>query len=117
VLMPLALLSSTTSTRPSSSRLTSSTYRMPRLARAWRRRGGAFVRACVCVCGGGGGGGGRYMCVCAFPALVQSQSRPQQPCCCGCGCGCCCCAPHCACNAAPRSLSSAAAQHTCTPPN
>lgn len=34
VLMPLAALSSTTSTRPSSSRLTSSTYRMPRLALA-----------------------------------------------------------------------------------
>ena len=37
VLMPLAELSSTTSTRPSSSRFTSSTYRMPRLARACKR--------------------------------------------------------------------------------
>mmetsp|Transcript_20844 Transcript_20844/g.58074 ORF Transcript_20844/g.58074 Transcript_20844/m.58074 type:complete len:250 (-) Transcript_20844:550-1299(-) len=34
VLTPLAALSSTTSTRPSSSRFTSSTYRMPRFARA-----------------------------------------------------------------------------------
>ena len=37
VLTPLAALSSTTSTRPSSSRLTSSTYRMPLLALACRQ--------------------------------------------------------------------------------
>ena len=37
VLTPLAALSSTTSTRPSSSRFTSSTYRMPRLAFAYAR--------------------------------------------------------------------------------
>jgi len=38
VLTPEAAESSTTSTRPSSSRLTSSTYRMPRLALACARR-------------------------------------------------------------------------------
>ncbi len=38
VLMPEAAESSTTSTRPSSNKLTSSTYRMPRLALACARR-------------------------------------------------------------------------------
>lgn len=44
VLTPDAEESSTTSTRPSSSRFTSSTYRMPRLARAWLLKQGAGRR-------------------------------------------------------------------------
>ncbi len=47
VFTPLAALSSTTSTRPSSSRFTSSTYRMPRFAFAYATVPTVLVRSAI----------------------------------------------------------------------